>query len=129
MNQYNTPGTTTGDDLADAFGSIGNLFAAIGDLQVVFEKMAKTAPDEIQVDMAKVSNAFGSSTDSAAGVVSDPFGNIAKMLIVSLTAGPSMDRVNTYIETHCDLTSFGQPSRQSFAATTTTAGQPRRSGT
>lgn len=129
MNQYNTPGTTTGDDFADTLNSIGTLFGAVGDAQVVFEKMARTAPDEIQVDMQKVSDAFGSSTDSAASAVGDPIGGTAKLLMASLTAGPSMERVNTYIETHCDLTSYGQPSRQSFAATTTTLRQPRRSGT
>ena len=74
---------------------------SIGDTVVLFEKLDKVAPEDIEPDVAAVRDNIQSQLEAVSGAASDPLGALVGSLFMGLTAGGSWQRVSDYVVTNC----------------------------
>jgi hypothetical protein len=97
---------------ATANSNSGNLngllqgISAIGHLPVMFDKLDRVAPDEIEPDVANIRDTLKAETQQAAGSASDPLGGLASGLALSLMSAASWERVGTYVDTNCPESTY-----------------------
>lgn len=90
---------------------------AIGDLKIMWQDLAKVAPEEIRSDVESVSEAWQEQEDNATD------GNWSGVLATALLNGGSMVRVDTYVRETCDINSAAS------SANETTTGEPEETVT
>lgn len=89
------------DPLAGTFGALGSSLEAVGDVVVIFDKLDKVAPDDIEPDVAAIRDALKKSVDDSGGALSDPLGTIAGNLALGLSTLGSWNRVGDYVVDRC----------------------------
>lgn len=89
------------DPLLGLLGGASMMAQSIGDTVVLFEKLDKVAPEDIEPDVAAVRDNIKSQLDAASGAASDPLGALVGSLFMGLTAGGSWQRVSDYVVTNC----------------------------
>ena len=62
--------------------------ASVGEIPVIFDKLDKVAPDDIEPDVAAVRDSFKQQINGLGGAASNPFGAFASELISGLVAHP-----------------------------------------
>lgn len=77
------------------------LAQASGDVIVIFDKLDKVAPDDIEPDVAAIRDTLKSQAEKAPGAISDPLGTIVGGLVQSLMVSGSWQRVGDYVITNC----------------------------
>lgn len=83
------------------FSGLVTTFAAIGDIEIIFDKLDRVAPDDIEPDVAKIRDSLKSQTDSAGGAYKDPIGTVVGGLVSGLTTVGSWQRVSEYVVQQC----------------------------
>jgi hypothetical protein len=86
---------------ADPFGSLLTVAAAPGDLVVLFDKLAKVAPDEIQSEVETIHDSLKDQQDAMGDAIDNPIGAIGSSLISGLTNAGSYQAVEEYTTEHC----------------------------
>lgn len=89
----------------DPLSAIVTLLGSPGDLVVIFDSMAKHAPDEIRADTETARDALKDQQDSLGDVLSDPLGAIGSGVVAGLTSSGSFARVDGYLAEHCPVDS------------------------
>lgn len=90
------------DALLGLLGGTAMIAQSLGDVIVIFDKLDKVAPDDIEPDVAAVRDSMKSQLDSASDMMSDPLGAIMGSLMQGLTSGGSWQRVSDYVQTNCE---------------------------
>jgi hypothetical protein len=75
--------------------------ASIGEIPVIFDKLDKVAPADIEPDVAQVRDNFKQQISQLGGVASNPLGGLAAGLFSSLVAAGTFLRVSNYIAANC----------------------------
>jgi hypothetical protein len=91
------------DPLSGLLTATGSLVQAQGDLAVLFDRLEQVAPGEIEPDVAAVRDAFRQQAEALRQAGGDPIGALSAGLVGGLQASGSVDRVQTYLQRHCDL--------------------------
>jgi uncharacterized protein YceK len=91
----------TSDPLIGLLGNAAMLAQSIGDTVVIFDKLDRVAPDEIEPDVAAVRDSLKAQIESAGEMATDPLGALAGGLVQGLSTGGSWQRVGDYVTTHC----------------------------
>lgn len=81
-------------------GLVGGL-SAIGELPVMFDRLDKVAPDDIEPDVAAVRDSLRQQIETAKGAATDPLGAIASGTVGAAMNAGSYDRVNRYVAQNC----------------------------
>lgn len=89
------------DPLLGLLGGTAMMAQSIGDTVVLFDKLDKVAPDDIEPDVAAVRDNIKSQLEAVSGVASDPLGALVGSLFMGLTAGGSWQRVSDYVVANC----------------------------
>ena len=82
--------------ISDPFGSLLTVAAAPGDLVVLFDKLAKVAPDEIQSEVEAIHDSLKDQQDAMGDAIDNPLGAIGSSLISGLTNAGSYQAVDEY---------------------------------
>lgn len=89
------------DPLLGGLAGLATGLQAVGDVVIIFEKLDKVAPDDIEPDVAAIRDSLKAQTEAASGAVDNPLGAIAGGLVSSLTTAGSWDRVSKYVVAEC----------------------------
>ncbi len=100
LERYGGGVTSTGDDLTDVFNGILTLGSAMGDVIIIFEKLADVAPDEIAPDVEAIHESLERQRDSAGSL--DPIEILGTGLTSAIMTGGSWQRVSDYIALNCE---------------------------
>lgn len=92
-----------GDPLAGLFAGVGSLLQAQGDMVVMFERLDRVAPDDIEPDVAAVRDAFKQQAEAMRNAASNPLGAFGAGLLGAIQSSGSWEQVDTYVTKHCDL--------------------------
>lgn len=79
----------------DPVAAVAAVFSSIGDLGVLFDEMARVAPDDIRADTEAIRDAVRSLPGSGGS------GDIVSAIVSGLTSAGSFDRVNAYLRDNC----------------------------
>ncbi len=90
---------------SDPLNAIITLIGSPGDLTVIFDNMAKHAPDEIQADTEAARDALKKEQDALGDELSNPLGALGAGVIAGLTSSGSFSRVDSYLNEHCPVDS------------------------
>lgn len=106
LAKYNHAAATTQEvakknPLLGAFAGVATSLQAIGDVEIIFDKLDKVAPDDIEPDVAAIRDSLQKQTDSAGDAVHNPLGTLVNGLVSSLTTMGSWQRVSDYVVTEC----------------------------
>lgn len=106
-------GTSTQDPLS----ALVQLLGAPQELAIMFKKLQKVSPDDIEPDVEVLQKAFQKVADDAADNASNPVrGALEALMLGASTKGPT-DRVNAYTAKNCGpLPGAEQPSSSSAPA-------------
>jgi hypothetical protein len=91
------------DDATSLFMGVSSLLEAQGDIAVLFDRLERVAPDDIQSDVAALRDTFQQNAKSTAQNATNPFGLLASGLVSAFQNQGSYKRVDQYIRNHCDL--------------------------
>lgn len=91
------------DPLGALLLGMGTLLEAQGDFVVLFNRLEQVAPTEIQPEVAAVRDTFKQQAEQMAELGKSPFGALAASLISGMSAQGSYQRVDSYVQQHCDL--------------------------
>jgi hypothetical protein len=94
LEDYDSTGQDPLDSLVKGLGSIG-------EIPVIFDKLDKVAPPEIEPDVAATRDAFQHQIDSIGDAASNPLGALAAGIVSGLVANGPFTRVSEYITEHC----------------------------
>jgi len=89
------------DPLVGLFSGIARTMEAVGDVVIIFDKLDKASPDDIEPDVAAIRDSLKAQVSSAGGAYKDPIGGLIGNLASSLTTIGSWDRVGKYVVTNC----------------------------
>jgi hypothetical protein len=89
------------DSLGGLFFGVSMMAQSVGDTVVIFDKLDKVAPMEIEPDVAAVRDSLQSQMDMAAEMATNPLGALAQGLFTGLASGGSWQRVSDYTLAHC----------------------------
>ena len=90
------------DSLAAFVVAGGSIFEALGDIVIIFDKLDKVAPDDIEPDVAAIRDALKKQNESAKDSYDDPLGSLLGGLVSGLTTSGSWTRVGDYVSEHCE---------------------------
>lgn len=90
------------DSLSSMINGLGTVAQAPGDLVVLFDRLDKVAPDDIQPDVEAVRDSLKKQADAAGEMASNPLGALFSGLINGLQNMGSFERVNNYIIENCE---------------------------
>lgn len=91
----------SGDPAADLLGGAAQLGSALGDIVIMFDRLSKVAPDDIEPDVAAIHDSLQKQIDGASGAVKDPLGTIGGGLLQGLTTLGSWQRLEDYVVANC----------------------------
>lgn len=89
------------DPLAGLLGGAATLAQSLGDTIIIFEKLEKVAPEEIQPDVAAVRDSLKAQIDAVTEAANNPLGALIGGLVQGMTAGGSWQRVEAFTLAHC----------------------------
>ncbi len=89
------------DPFAALLGGTAMIAQALGDTIVIFDKLERVAPDDIQPDVAAIRDNLKAQMERASDAVSNPLGSLVGGLVQGLAVGGSWQRVGDYVVTHC----------------------------
>jgi len=90
------------DSLAAFMVAGGSIFEALGDIVIIFDKLDKVAPDDIEPDVAAIRDALKKQNESAKDSYNDPIGSLLGGLVSGLTTSGSWTRVGDYVTENCE---------------------------
>jgi hypothetical protein len=105
------------DPLSGLVSLTGNLLEAQGDLVVLFARLDQVAPSEIEPDVAAVRDGLKQQADAVRNAGTDPLGAFAGGFISALQSRGSVNSVESYLKSNCDLSFMGASTSASAAAT------------
>lgn len=100
LERYGGGVASSGDELADVFNGILMLGSALGDVIIIFEKLADVAPDDIVSDVEAIHDALERQRDSAASL--DSLEILGATVTSAVITGGSWQRVSDYITLNCE---------------------------
>ena len=86
----------------DLLGGGAQAVSALGDLQRMWEDLAKVAPSDITSDVEAIRDAAEQQLQAAQDAADNPLGAIASGLTSGLMNAGSYTRVDAYVREHCD---------------------------
>lgn len=99
------------DAEADPFGALlvgtGSLLEAQGDFVVLFDRLEKVAPEEIQPEVVALRDNFKRQAEAMGELADNPLGALGGGLISGLQSKGSYGRVEGYLGANCDLSFMG----------------------
>jgi len=103
LGRYGNAGqqTDSGDPAADLLGNAAQLGSALGDIVIMFDRLSKVAPDDIEPDVSAIHDSLQKQIDGASGAFKDPFGTIGGGLLQGLTTMGSWQRLEDYVVVNC----------------------------
>jgi hypothetical protein len=114
---------------SDPLTGFATAISSIGDLESIFDRMDKHAPDEIESDTAQVRDSLKRLQENLGAGAQNPIGALASNVVTSLTSAGAFQRVGDYLQAHCPLGSAvarkyvgDVASTQTTTPTTTTPG-------
>lgn len=90
----------TGDELTDLIGGLVMAGSLVGDMIIMFDKLAAVAPDDIRPDIEAIQDSLERQRDAAGSL--DPLAILGTGLTSALTTGGSWQRVSDYITVNCE---------------------------
>lgn len=99
----NVAAASEDDPLGALLGGTLALTQSVGDVIIVFERLQRVAPADIQPDVTAIRDSLESQRDSAGDMLNNPLGALAGGLFQGLTTGGSWQRVGEYVEANCAL--------------------------
>lgn len=75
--------------------------ASLGDIPIIFERLSRVSPEEIEPDVEAVRDAFKKQLDTAGGMASNPLASLVSSLFVSITSAGPFSRVEAYAAANC----------------------------
>jgi hypothetical protein len=99
----NMAATSEDDPIGSLLGGTLALTQSVGDVIIVFEKLERVAPEDIEPDVTAIRDSLESQRDSAGDMFDNPLGALAGSLFQGLTTGGSWQRVGEYVETNCTV--------------------------
>lgn len=85
----------------DPLQSMVTGLASIGEIPVIFERLDRVAPPDIEPDIAAVRDSFKQQIASISGIASNPLGGLATAFVSSLVAAGPFQRVSDYASKNC----------------------------
>lgn len=89
------------DALVGVLGGLSMMAQSLGDTVVIFDRLDKVAPSDIEPDVAAVRDSLKAQMGMAGGAATDPLGSLVQGLFMGLAAGGSWQRVNDYVVANC----------------------------
>lgn len=89
------------DELLGTLMAMGSTIEAMGDVVIIFDHLAGTAPDDIRPDVEAIRDALQKSIDNASDSVGAPLGGLADGLVTGLSTMGSWERVGQYVVDNC----------------------------
>lgn len=89
------------DPLAGALLGAGMTAAAIGDIEVMFDKLSRVSPDEITPDLEAIHDSVKRQLDAVGGAASNPLGALAASLVSGFASSGSWQKVGDWTIAHC----------------------------
>lgn len=89
-------------DRGDMLSGVLQAGVAIGDLNTMWKKLAKAAPEEIQVDTEILAEGWETQADLAGDILDNPLKGLSSALVSSFKLAGPIQRVDEYVRTHCD---------------------------
>lgn len=89
------------DPLAGVLIGLTGTLSAVGDIKIIFDKLAAVAPEEIAPDVEAVRDSFKAQIDALKGAAGDPLGALGAGLVAGLTSAGSWQRVDAWTASHC----------------------------
>ena len=90
------------DPLAGLLGGTVMVAQSLGDTIIIFDKLDKVAPEDIEPDVAAVRDSLKSQLESVSDMASNPLGALVGGLFQGLASGGSWQRVSDYLVENCD---------------------------
>ncbi|HEX4493381.1 MAG TPA: hypothetical protein VH914_19410 [Acidimicrobiia bacterium] len=75
--------------------------SSLGEIPVIFDRLDKVAPPDIEPDVAAVRDSFKQQLGSVSGMASNPLGGLIGGIASSLTAAGPFQRVSDYVTANC----------------------------
>ncbi|MGV1004808.1 MAG: hypothetical protein ACOYEV_08575 [Candidatus Nanopelagicales bacterium] len=91
------------DPLAGLLGGTAMVAQSLGDTIIIFDKLDKVAPDDIQPDVAAIRDSLKSQMESVSEMASNPLGALVGGLFQGLASGGSWQRVSDYLVVNCGV--------------------------
>jgi hypothetical protein len=88
-------------DAAGVVGGLAGTVSALGDIQRMWEDLAKVAPEEIRPDVESVRDNSAKQLDKAEQSIKDPAGALASALVNALVNSGPIRRVDAYTRQNC----------------------------
>jgi hypothetical protein len=89
------------DPLLGVLAGLGTSMEALGDVVIIFDKLAKVAPDDIEPDVVAIRESLQKSIDNAGEAASNPLGALVGGLTSGLTTMGSWQRLSDYVVENC----------------------------
>ncbi len=89
------------DPFGALFGTLGSAIEGMGDAVVLFDRLERVAPEEIQPDVAAVRDGLEAQVDALRGSSTDPLALFGASIVGSLSIQGSATAVESYIAAHC----------------------------
>jgi hypothetical protein len=89
------------DPLGQLLLTAGMTASAIGDVEVMFDKLDRVSPDEIEPDVAAVRDSIKHQLDSIGDMASNPIGALASALVSGFASSGSWQRVGEWTVANC----------------------------
>ena len=106
---------SSGYSLSSLVSSMGSIAQEPGDMAVLFDRLDKVAPNDIEPDVAAVRDALKKNNDTASKASGNWLSAIANSFVTGIQSMGSMQKVDSYITKNCDT------SYMSSGTTTTSA--------
>ena len=89
------------DPLAGALVALGSSVEALGDVVVIFDRLQKVAPEDIEPDVTTIRDSLKKQIDNAGDTWDDPLGGLANGIVAGLATSGSWQRVGEYVTGNC----------------------------
>lgn len=110
---------------SDPVGALVKVLAAPQELALIFKKLQKVAPGEIEDDVEVLQKAFQKIADDAAANGANPVQGVLEAVVLGATTKAPADRVDAYTAANCDplpgAAAAGSPSPSDTPAPTPTS--------
>jgi hypothetical protein len=89
------------ESFGQAIGGMATGLASLGEIPVIFDRLDKVAPTDIEPDVAAVRDSFKKELDLAGGAISNPLGALAAGFVTSLVSAGPFRKVSDYVTANC----------------------------
>lgn len=88
--------------IGQAFSAMSAGLSSLGDTVIIFDKLDKVAPEDIEPDVAAVRDSMKKTIDQAGGMATDPLGSFLGGFLTAMTSQGSWQRVSDYVSVKCE---------------------------